>query len=129
MISQNSLQLDPLGTRFDPAALQLELRPTPVPPTPADAGTASEVIHRGSAQLQRCYERSLKNEAEGGLTLELEIGLDAQGHVRVVRPHAEGELPAGFERCLQRAVKSWAFPAPGLGGATIKVPLKFRLRR
>jgi hypothetical protein len=90
------------------------------------------VILAGRPALQRCYERSLKNESSGSHALRLSISIDPRGRVRRVEPASQKpgvELPAELAQCIRTAVQSWHFPAPGGEGITLEAPLRLQLRR
>jgi hypothetical protein len=132
--------VDPLGTRVAPGDLAFAR-----PREPAESllpggeapgsvvGDASAVIRAGTPALQRCYERSLKNESNGSLSLRLAVVLDARGRVREVESSvAEGstaKLPRALAQCIRTTVSGFRFAPPGDDGARIEAPLRFQLRR
>jgi ferric-dicitrate binding protein FerR (iron transport regulator) len=131
--------IDAVGRRVNPEELKLA-RDTEeasegalLPPM---AGDASEVIRLGRPALQRCYERSLKNETGGALSMRLSIAIDPRGKVRSVqaKPVAKAgvaeapSLPRALDGCIRSAVLGWRFPPPGAQGALLEAPLRFQLR-
>jgi len=127
------IEADAVGAQVTPkdlAFLQPEEPAEPaVPETEIDA---SKVILEGKPALQRCYERSLKNESSGAQALRLSISIDPHGRVRKVEPAAQGDaakLPPELAQCIRTTVLTWHFPAPGGDGLTLTAPLRFQLRR
>ena len=130
------VQVDGIGVQVDPKDLSFLKAPDehaavahPVPATDIDA---SKVILEGRPALQRCYEKSLKNESSGSQALRLSISIDPRGRVRKVEPASQkpGEpLPAELAQCIRLSVMSWQFPPPGGDGLQLEAPLRFQLRR
>ncbi len=130
------LEVDGIGAQVDPknlAFLKVPEAPIAAPVAPAESEIdASSVILAGRPVLQRCYERSLKNESSGSHALRLSISIDPRGRVKKVEPASQkpGEtLPAELTQCIRSAVLSWQFPAPGGDGLQLEAPLRFQLRR
>lgn len=134
-----ALDIDALGAEVTPADLPFLKTPAPsrpAGPEPAAPGAQgpdpAEVIQAGRPALQRCYERSLKNESSGSHALRLSISIDPRGRVRKVEPSAQQAgtpLPAELDQCIRAAVSTWRFAAPGGDGVTLEAPLRFSLRR
>jgi hypothetical protein len=130
------IQVDGVGAQVAPADLPFLKAPeapiaTPTPGAESDID-ASSVILTGRPALQRCYERSLKNESSGSQALRLSISIDPRGRVRKVEPASQkaGEtLPPELAQCIRTAVLAWRFPAPGGDGLQLEAPLRFQLRR
>jgi len=124
------VHVDPIGTRFDPRALRMSAVPTdPAPEAAApDAGLAAAVIRAGLPDLQRCYQRSLRNQAGGALSARLQLRIDARGRVREARVSASAELPAMLTDCIRSVATRWRFPAPGGAGITFEAPIRFQPR-
>jgi ferric-dicitrate binding protein FerR (iron transport regulator) len=130
------IQVDGVGAQIAPADLPFLKAPeapitTPTPGAETDID-ASSVILAGRPALQRCYERSLKNESSGSHALRLSISIDPRGRVRKVEPASQkpGEtLPLELAQCIRTAVLAWHFPAPGGDGLVLEAPLRFQLRR
>jgi hypothetical protein len=130
------VEVDGIGAQIDPKDLAFLKAPEAAVASPvARAETeidASSVILAGRPALQRCYERSLKNESSGSHALRLSISIDPRGRVKKVEPASQkpGEaLPAELAQCIRLAVTSWQFPAPGGDGLQLEAPLRFQLRR
>jgi hypothetical protein len=131
------VEVDAIGAQVLPSDLSFakaqEETAAPAPAAePAVDVDASGVILAGRPALQRCYERSLKNESSGSHALRLSISIDPRGRVRKVEPASQKpgvELPAELAQCIRSAVQSWRFPAPGGEGITLEAPLRFQLRR
>lgn len=131
------VEVDAIGAQVLPSDLPFAKAPeeTAAPPPPAEPAVdvdASSVILAGRPALQRCYERSLKNESSGSHALRLSISIDPRGRVRKVEPASQKpgvELPSELAQCIRTAVQSWHFPAPGGEGITLEAPLRFQLRR
>ena len=82
------------------------------------------VVHSGTANLQRCYERALKQrpDLDGRLTMRLSVS--AAGKVRQVQPRGtSAALPEGLVACLRTVSGQWRFPATG-SALTFDVPLR-----
>jgi len=131
------LDVDPLGVRVAPEDLSFlaseqDDQPPPAATGPAREIDASGVIRAGRPALQRCYERSLKNESSGSHALRLSIAIDPKGRVRKVEPSGQQagvELPSDLVRCIRTTVSAWRYPAPGGDGISLEAPLRFQLRR
>lgn len=129
------LEVDGVGAQVTPEDLPFLKGPEPVATATPGAEVdidASSVILAGRPALQRCYERSLKNESSGSHALRLSISIDPRGRVRKVEPASQkpGEtLPAELDQCIRVAVMGWSFPAPGGDGLKLEAPLRFQLRR
>lgn len=128
------ITVDPLGTRFDPRALQLRPRhragsAQPEAGTP-DAAQAAAVIRAAQPALQRCYERSLRRASHGALRARLRLQIDARGNVSRAELRAEQGLPvpATFAKCVRGVAQRWRFEAPGGSGITFDAPLAFQTR-
>lgn len=127
------IEVDAVGRQITPKDLPfVRVREPAAAQLPEVEIDASKVILEGRPALQRCYERSLKNESSGSQALRLSIAVDPRGRVRKVEPAAQNgstELPAELARCIRTTVLSWRFPAPGGDGLTLEAPLRFQLRR
>jgi hypothetical protein len=129
------VEVDGIGAQLDPKDLAFLEPPDAPAPAPVPGATdidASSVILAGRPALQRCYERSLKNESSGSHALRLSISIEPRGRVKKVEPASQkpGEkLPAELAQCIRLAVMSWQFPAPGGDGLQLEAPLRFQLRR
>jgi hypothetical protein len=131
------VEVDAIGAQVRPSDLSFAKAPeeTAAPSPAAEPAVdvdASSVILAGRPALQRCYERSLKNESSGSHALRLSISIDPRGRVRKVEPASQKPgvaLPAELAQCIRTAVQSWHFPAPGGEGITLEAPLRFQLRR
>jgi hypothetical protein len=119
-----------LGARFDPRELRFD-RDGAAAETPSrapDPAAAAAVIRAGHAGLQRCYERSLRNQPAGALRARLQLQLDARGAVRHARLRSDQPIPALLGECVRNLAATWRFPAPGGGGITFEAPLSFQPR-
>jgi FecR protein len=82
------------------------------------------VVHSGTAGLQRCYERALKQrpDLDGRLTMRLSVG--PAGQVRQAQPRGtSATLPEELVACLRTVSGQWRFPATG-SALTFDVPLR-----
>jgi Protein of unknown function (DUF2911) len=80
-------------------------------PTPAPTGPAfSRVIKQGRPDLQRCYQRALRQDptlSTAKVTVSINVGTSG----RVMNVSVAPPLPTGaLESCLKDAVSRWAFP-------------------
>jgi len=125
-----SVHVDPIGTRFDPRALRMTEAPGDRAPeaAPPDAGVAAAVIRAGLPDLQRCYQRSLRNQASGALSARLQLRIDPRGRVREAKVSASAELPPILTDCIRSVATRWSFPAPGGAGITFEAPIRFQPR-
>ncbi len=92
-----------------------------------DASSIRGVVTAGMPELQRCYERSLKQRPDLGGRFGLRIEVTGGGQVRRVTPHPEAEganLPDDLLRCIRAATLHWHFPAPGGAGVTFDAPIR-----
>jgi hypothetical protein len=131
---RGELSADAVGARVDPAALRLV---TPDAPAAAprdsagslDSDSASSVIRASQPALQRCYERSMREQAPGAASIvkvRLRIAIDARGGVRSVELEGADAAPADLAACIRQVARGWRFAAPGGGGVTFEAPLRFR---
>ncbi len=124
-----SVRVDPIGTRFDPRALRMiEAQGDRAPEAAPDAGLAAAVIRAGLPDLQRCYQRSLRNQAGGALSARLQLRIDPRGRVREAKVSASAELPPMLTDCIRAVATRWSFPAPGGAGITFEAPIRFQPR-
>jgi hypothetical protein len=122
--------VDPLGSRFDPRALRFVGRP----PAEArrsqgtlDATAARSVIREAQPALQRCYERSLRNEPATSLKVRMRISLDPRGHVRRIELVGDGAtVPPALATCIEQVARRLQFTAPGGDGVVFDAPLAFQ---
>ena len=132
---RGELRVDALGARFDPSALRFVPAPksaaaaAPTASGGLDSASASSVIRMSQRALQRCYERSMRDQPPGAASivrLRLRIALDSRGAVREL-VFADGDLaPADLIACVRRVAHAWRFPAPGGSGVVFEAPLRFR---
>jgi ferric-dicitrate binding protein FerR (iron transport regulator) len=126
---QTRITLDPVGARFDPAGLDWPAAPkTPTARGVLAPDQAAVVIRAAQPELQRCYERSLRQEPGGALKARMRLRIDAQGRVRSVQLEAEQSVPALLRECVQAEARRWQFPPPGGSGITFEAPMAFRTR-
>ena len=78
-------------------------------PRPSNAAF-SRVIKHGRPDLQRCYQRALRQDPKlGSARVTVSINVAASG--RVTDVSVAPPLPTGaLETCLESAVSRWAFP-------------------
>jgi hypothetical protein len=92
------------------------------PPSPAEF---SPLIKRGVPDLQRCYQRALRQDPSLGaakVTLSIAVGVSG----RVANVTVDPPLPArALESCVKEAVARWAFPSSPVDYET-QVPLVLR---
>ena len=123
------ITVDALGARFDPRELRFESREPRAPAASApDPKAAAAVIRAGQPGLQRCYERSLRNQPAGPLRARLELELDGNGAVRRARLRSDAPVPELLGECVRNLAGSWRFPAPGGSGITFEAPILFQPR-
>jgi hypothetical protein len=123
------VHVDALGARFDPRSLVL-VAPAPAEPPPSapDPAQAAAVIRAAQPDLQRCYERSLRQRPGGALRARLLLRIDARGDVRQIELKADEAVPELLSQCIEALALRWQFPAPGGAGITFEAPLRFQPR-
>jgi ferric-dicitrate binding protein FerR (iron transport regulator) len=133
--ARGEITLDAVGGRFDPHQLRWanEVHSAPsAPRRPMDPNDASSVIRSAQPELQRCYERSMRGEADTSSNLvrvKLRIDIDARGHVRRAEL-VSGDMPGGtLGACIQQVAERWQFPPPGGSGLIFEAPLSFHPAR
>jgi TonB family protein len=79
--------------------------------TPRPTGAAfSRVIKHGRPDLQRCYQRALRQDPTLG-TAKVTVSIDVGTTGRVTNVSVAPPLPTGaLESCLKDTVSRWAFP-------------------
>lgn len=110
-----------------------ELEPMPAPSerrvearrseTPRPTGAAfSRVIKHGRPDLQRCYQRALRQDPNLG-TARVTVAINVGTSGKVTNVSLDPPLPTGaLESCLKSAVSRWAFP-PSPTDYETQVPL------
>jgi len=123
------ITVDALGARFDPRELRFVNREVRSAAASApDLSAAAAVIRAAQPGLQRCYERSLRNQPAGLLRARLELELDGRGAVRRARLNSDDPVPELLGECVRNLAGSWRFPAPGGSGITFEAPIRFQPR-
>ena len=123
------ITVDALGARFEPRALRFaDAQPRAQAAGAPDLAAAAAVIRAGQPGLQRCYERSLRNQPAGALRARLELALDGQGAVRRARLRSDAPVPELLRDCVRNVAAAWRFPAPGGSGVTFEAPIRFQPR-
>jgi TonB family protein len=80
------------------------------------------VIKHGRPDLQRCYQRALRQDPTLG-TAKVTVSIDVGTTGRVNNVSVAPPLPTGaLESCLESAVSRWAFPPSPVDYET-QVPL------
>jgi hypothetical protein len=128
------LQVPAEGLSLAPEALRKLLKPQkPAVRARGDRGEIDfepvlAVVHEGTASLQRCYERSLKQRPDLDGRLTLRISVSARGSVQQAQPRGQSsELPDDLVACLRTVSVKWRFPATG-SALTFDVPLRLSPR-
>lgn len=122
------ITVDPVGARFDPRELRFtDVQPRAQAATP-DLAAVAAVIRAGQPGLQRCYERSLRNQPAGALRARLELELDGHGAVRRARLRSEAAVPDLLRDCVRNVAAAWRFPSTGGSGITFEAPILFQPR-
>jgi hypothetical protein len=81
--------------------------------------------------LQRCYERTLRGQADapaGPVHARLRLELDVHGGVKRVELPGTQSMSEALRDCVTRVAQGWRFPAPGESGITFEAPISFRPR-
>ncbi len=103
-------------------------KPDATPAPEIDFQPVLAVVRAGTASLQRCYERALKQrpELDGRLTIRLSI--DGNGRVTQAQPRSQtATLPADLVECMRNVAGQWSFPDAGAPLA-FDVPLRLQPR-
>ena len=110
------LYVPPEGLSLAPDALRKLLKlPKPegsASPRPeVDFERVLSVVRAGTGDLQRCYERALKQRPELDGRLTLRVSLETSGRVAQAQPRSDANLPADLVDCLRNVASRWHFPA------------------
>ena len=91
--------------------------------TPRPTGAAfSSVIKHGRPDLQRCYQRALRQDPNLG-TAKVTVSINVGTTGKVTNVSVAPPLPTGaLESCLKSAVSRWEFPPSPVDYET-QVPL------
>ncbi len=130
-LMQARVEVELLGTRFDPKALRLVNAPQAVAggsrAQAIDPAAVAMVIRMAGRALQRCYERAMRSGPGSSLVhMRLRVELDAGGGVKGVELASDGPVPALLGQCVKSVAQRWHFPSPGPGGARFEAPISFR---
>ena len=118
--------LKTVALRGSPAALLPRIRKaSQIPEVSAALGPAT--IKRKHGQVQRCYERRLKQNPKLKGTLEIVISVDGDGRVLGTRLGRKGTIRDPYlERCALSHAQAWRF-APAKDGRPYDVSFPFEL--
>ena len=105
LLIDGAQDLEPIPT---PSERRVEARRAE---TPRPTGAAfSRVIKHGRPDLQRCYQRALRQDPTLG-TAKVTVSIDVGTTGRVTNVSVAPPLPTGaLESCLKDTVSRWAFP-------------------
>jgi TonB family protein len=80
------------------------------------------------AGLRLCYKRGLDEDPtmQGSVRVTAQVG--PNGEVRSASPSSGGSLSSGVIACVVNRVRSAQFGAPPSGGATVVIPMVFRVQ-
>jgi hypothetical protein len=128
-----TLHVPPEGLSLAPDALRRllklhKLENDAAPSTEIDFQPVLAVVRAGTAGLQRCYERALKQrpDLDGSLTMRLSI--EPSGRVSQALPRSRtATLPADLVECMRKVSSRWRFPATG-SPLAFDVPLRLQPR-
>ncbi|HKP55192.1 MAG TPA: AgmX/PglI C-terminal domain-containing protein [Polyangiales bacterium] len=119
------------GLSLAPEALRKLLRlsrPDEGRAKPIDFEQVLSVVRSGTGNLQRCYERALKQRPELDGRVTLRISIDAAGRVTQTQPlSSTAALPADLVECLRNVSERWHFPASSAPLA-FDIPLRLQPR-
>lgn len=76
-------------------------------------------------EVQGCYERKLVADRNLAGKIAFEWVITTSGTVSVVRVKFSSMRNTEVTTCIQSAIKSWSFPKPSGGNATIVYPFVF----
>jgi len=87
------------------------------------AAQLSAVVRRGKTNLQRCYETAARSSGKDDtVRMDVSVTISAAGNVKKVNASGPG-LP-GMDKCIERSVRMWRFPASG-GDTETRFPIVF----
>lgn len=82
---------------------------------PLDSADVRQVVNRNRRQLQSCYERAARGQANPpNVRMNVSIVVGRSG--TVTRATATGQDFGGLRSCIERSVRGWRFPASSNGG-------------
>jgi hypothetical protein len=128
-----TLHVPPEGLSIAPDALRRLLKlyqreNAAAPPTEIDFKPVLAVVHAGTAGLQRCYERALKQRPDLDGRLTMRVSIEPNGRVSQALPRSQtATLPADLVECMRNVSGQWRFPATGAPLA-FDVPLRLQPR-
>ena len=92
-----------------------------------DKEVIRRIIRRHTSQVQRCYQKGLRQKPDLKGRVVVEFTIAKTGHVvqSSIKQSTLGHT--GVEQCIARAARGWIFPKP-LGGGIVIVAYPFVLR-
>jgi hypothetical protein len=94
----------------------------------SDLPDAPRVVAGMQAGLRLCYKRGLEEDPtmQGSVRVTAQVG--PNGEVRSAQPSGGGGLSSGVISCVVSRVRSAQFGQPASGGATVVIPMMFRVQ-
>ena len=95
----------------------------------SDFPDAPRVVAGMQAGLRLCYRRGLEQDdptMQGSVRVTAQVG--PNGEVRSAQPSGGGGLSPGVIACVVSRVRSAQFGSPASGGATVVIPMTFRVQ-
>jgi hypothetical protein len=90
---------------------------------PLEAAAVQRVVNNNRRQLQTCYERAARGQANPPRArMDVNVTVGRSGTVTGV--NASGNDFGGLSSCIEQSVRRWRFPASSDGGAT-RFPVVF----
>ncbi|MGF1467804.1 MAG: AgmX/PglI C-terminal domain-containing protein [Sandaracinaceae bacterium] len=89
-----------------------------------DPTDIARVVRAARRNLQRCYERALRNRPTLEPTMRLKVRVGALGDVTRVEILDAPEASQALRSCVEGHARRWTFPSPG-GFVDFEVPLTF----
>ncbi|MCA9532155.1 MAG: zinc-ribbon domain-containing protein [Myxococcales bacterium] len=109
------------GMTVTPTAVGTGMSAATAPPLEASA--VQRVVNNNRRQLQTCYERAARGQANPPRArMDVNVTVGRSGTVTAVT--ASGSDFGGLGSCIEQSVRRWRFPASSDGGAT-RFPVVF----
>jgi hypothetical protein len=111
----------PTGRTVTPTNLTTGMSGAAAPPL--DAAALQRVVNNNRRQLQTCYERAARGQANPPRArMDVNVTVGRSGTVTAV--NASGSDFGGLGACLEQSVRRWRFPVSSEGGST-RFPVVF----
>jgi hypothetical protein len=96
-------------------------------PTHPDVANGTQIAATLVGGFRSCYRRGLAHHPSAKGSLVLELTIDHNGEVSLVKP-SKSQLPAEIVACAAARAKVATFASPSAPPATVTIPLTFELK-